>query len=103
MARNSSLARRADHGRHDAKPTGSERTTAKPTGGEPARHMREATRAYGGPWNAVRDGLSTASRENYTWFTSHVVDAPWNRGRTVIIGPLRDQAHLQGHSILVVV
>ncbi len=38
--------------------------------------MREATRAYGGPWNAVRDGLSTASRVNYTWFTSHVNENP---------------------------
>jgi 2-polyprenyl-6-methoxyphenol hydroxylase-like FAD-dependent oxidoreductase len=52
--------------------------------------MREATRAYGGPWNDVRADLSVASRVNYTWFTSHVVPAPWNRGRAVVIG---DAAH----------
>ena len=28
---------------------------------------------------------------NYTWFESHVVPAPWNRGRVVIVG---DAAHV---------
>jgi 2-polyprenyl-6-methoxyphenol hydroxylase-like FAD-dependent oxidoreductase len=27
---------------------------------------------------------------NYTWFETHVLDAPWNRGRVVLIG---DAAH----------
>jgi 2-polyprenyl-6-methoxyphenol hydroxylase-like FAD-dependent oxidoreductase len=52
--------------------------------------MRESSRAYGGPWNAIRESLGSDSRVNYTWFTAHLVDGPWNRGRVVLIG---DAAH----------
>jgi 2-polyprenyl-6-methoxyphenol hydroxylase-like FAD-dependent oxidoreductase len=52
--------------------------------------MRESSRAYGGPWNAVRESLGSDSRVNYTWFTSHLIDGPWNRGRVVLVG---DAAH----------
>jgi 2-polyprenyl-6-methoxyphenol hydroxylase-like FAD-dependent oxidoreductase len=52
--------------------------------------MREASRAYGGPWNEIRESLGTDSRVNYTWFTAHLIDGPWNRGRVVLIG---DAAH----------
>jgi 2-polyprenyl-6-methoxyphenol hydroxylase-like FAD-dependent oxidoreductase len=52
--------------------------------------MREASRAYGGPWNEIRESLGADSRVNYTWFTSHLIDGPWNRGRVVLIG---DAAH----------
>jgi 2-polyprenyl-6-methoxyphenol hydroxylase-like FAD-dependent oxidoreductase len=52
--------------------------------------MQDESRAYGGPWNSIRADLASGSRVNYTWFTSHLVDAPWNRGRVVIIG---DAAH----------
>jgi 2-polyprenyl-6-methoxyphenol hydroxylase-like FAD-dependent oxidoreductase len=52
--------------------------------------MRESSRAYGGPWNAIRESLGSDSRVNYTWFTSHLVDGPWNRGRVVLVG---DAAH----------
>jgi 2-polyprenyl-6-methoxyphenol hydroxylase-like FAD-dependent oxidoreductase len=52
--------------------------------------MREATRAYGGPWNQIRESLGADSRVNYTWFTQHLIDGPWNRGRVVLIG---DAAH----------
>lgn len=52
--------------------------------------MREASRAYGGPWEQIRESLGSDSRVNYTWFTSHLVDGPWNRGRVVLIG---DAAH----------
>ncbi|MGW9112581.1 FAD-dependent monooxygenase [Microbacterium sp. NPDC055683] len=52
--------------------------------------MRGLSAAYGGPWNAVRESLSETSRINYTWFTAHVIDGAWNRGRTVVIG---DAAH----------
>jgi 2-polyprenyl-6-methoxyphenol hydroxylase-like FAD-dependent oxidoreductase len=52
--------------------------------------MRAESAAYFGPWEAIRADLSTASRVNYTWFTAHCVDAPWNRGRAVVIG---DAAH----------
>jgi 2-polyprenyl-6-methoxyphenol hydroxylase-like FAD-dependent oxidoreductase len=52
--------------------------------------MRTATLGYGGPWEDVRASLGTDSRINYTWFTSHLIDGPWNRGRVVLIG---DAAH----------
>lgn len=52
--------------------------------------MRDASRAYGGPWNEIRESLGADSRVNYTWFTSHLIDGPWNRGRVVLIG---DAAH----------
>ncbi|MFC0681502.1 FAD-dependent monooxygenase [Lysobacter korlensis] len=57
---------------------------------EAKRIMHDESLAYGGPWNSVRADLASGSRVNYTWFTSHLVDAPWNRGRVVIIG---DAAH----------
>jgi 2-polyprenyl-6-methoxyphenol hydroxylase-like FAD-dependent oxidoreductase len=52
--------------------------------------MLEESRAYDGPWNAIRDDLAAGAHVNYTWFTKHIVPAPWNRGRVVIIG---DAAH----------
>jgi len=52
--------------------------------------MIDESRAYGGPWNAIRADLEQGAHANYTWFTSHLVPAPWNRGRVVIIG---DAAH----------
>jgi 2-polyprenyl-6-methoxyphenol hydroxylase-like FAD-dependent oxidoreductase len=52
--------------------------------------MAELAAAYGGPWNEIRANLDQSARINYTWFTTHLVDGPWNRGRTVIIG---DAAH----------
>ncbi|MCM0615051.1 NAD(P)-binding protein [Paenarthrobacter sp. MSM-2-10-13] len=52
--------------------------------------MAELAAAYGGPWNEIRSNLDHGARINYTWFTSHLVEGPWNRGRTVIIG---DAAH----------
>ncbi|WP_458109490.1 FAD-dependent monooxygenase [Arthrobacter sp. R3-55] len=54
------------------------------------RVMSELAAAYGGPWNEIRANLDHSARINYTWFTSHLVEGPWNRGRTVIIG---DAAH----------
>lgn len=53
---------------------------------EGVRVMKELSRAYGGPWNEIRESLDDASRVNYTWFTKHVVPDAWNRGRVVIIG-----------------
>jgi 2-polyprenyl-6-methoxyphenol hydroxylase-like FAD-dependent oxidoreductase len=55
-----------------------------------AEIMLEESRAYGGPWNSIRADLEKGAHANYTWFTRHVVEAPWNRGRVVIIG---DAAH----------
>jgi len=52
--------------------------------------MKELSRAYHGPWDEIRETLTDPSRVNYTWFETHVLDAPWNRGRVVLIG---DAAH----------
>jgi 2-polyprenyl-6-methoxyphenol hydroxylase-like FAD-dependent oxidoreductase len=52
--------------------------------------MRQLAGAYHGPWDDIRDTLVDPDRINYTWFETHVLDAPWNRGRVVLIG---DAAH----------
>lgn len=52
--------------------------------------MLEESAAYGGPWEGIRADLRNGAEVNYTWFTTHVVPAPWNRGRAVVIG---DAAH----------
>ena len=52
--------------------------------------MLDESRAYGGPWNAIRADLEAGAKAHYTWFTQHIVTEPWNRGRVVIIG---DAAH----------
>ncbi|WP_370615629.1 FAD-dependent oxidoreductase [Mumia sp. Pv 4-285] len=52
--------------------------------------MRELASGYHGPWDEIRTSLTDPSRVNYTWFETHVLDAPWNRGRVVVIG---DAAH----------
>lgn len=57
---------------------------------EATRIMLEESRAYGGPWNSIRADLEKGAHANYTWFTRHLVEEPWNRGRVVIIG---DAAH----------
>jgi 2-polyprenyl-6-methoxyphenol hydroxylase-like FAD-dependent oxidoreductase len=46
--------------------------------------------AYHGPWDEIRAGLTDPALVNYTWFETHVLPAPWNRGRVVLIG---DAAH----------
>lgn len=57
---------------------------------EASRIMVEESRAYDGPWNSIRADLEAGAHANYTWFTKHIVPAPWNRGRVVVIG---DAAH----------
>ena len=52
--------------------------------------MRTLASAYHGPWDDVLATLDDPSRVNYTWFETHVLPAPWNRGRVVLIG---DAAH----------
>ncbi len=52
--------------------------------------MRELAAAYHGPWDEIRESLTDPDRVNYTWFETHVLPAPWNRGRVVLIG---DAAH----------
>jgi 2-polyprenyl-6-methoxyphenol hydroxylase-like FAD-dependent oxidoreductase len=57
---------------------------------EATRIMIDQSRAYDGPWNAIRADLESGAQANYTWFTQHIVPAPWNRGHVVVIG---DAAH----------
>jgi 2-polyprenyl-6-methoxyphenol hydroxylase-like FAD-dependent oxidoreductase len=52
--------------------------------------MRQLSEAYHGPWDDIRPTLTDPSRVNYTWFETHVLPEPWNRGRAVLIG---DAAH----------
>jgi 2-polyprenyl-6-methoxyphenol hydroxylase-like FAD-dependent oxidoreductase len=52
--------------------------------------MKQLSQAYHGPWDEIRETLTDPSRVNYTWFETHVLDAPWNRGRVVLVG---DAAH----------
>ncbi|HEX8867041.1 MAG TPA: FAD-dependent monooxygenase [Lentzea sp.] len=50
----------------------------------------ELASAYHGPWDDIRSALTDPSRVNYTNFESHLLPAPWHRGRVVLIG---DAAH----------
>lgn len=52
--------------------------------------MRGLSEAYHGPWDDIRDLMTDPSRVNYTWFETHLLDAPWHRGRVVLVG---DAAH----------
>jgi 2-polyprenyl-6-methoxyphenol hydroxylase-like FAD-dependent oxidoreductase len=52
--------------------------------------MKQLSEAYHGPWDEIRETLTDPARVNYTWFETHVLEAPWNRGRVVLIG---DAAH----------
>lgn len=45
---------------------------------------------YHGPWDDLRQYITADRPVNYTFFESHLVEGPWNRGRVVIIG---DAAH----------
>jgi 2-polyprenyl-6-methoxyphenol hydroxylase-like FAD-dependent oxidoreductase len=65
-----------------------DRSTLSPE--EQLATMKRLSEAYHGPWDEIRETLTDASRVNYTWFETHVLDAPWNRGRVVLIG---DAAH----------
>jgi len=57
---------------------------------EATQVMLDESRAYQGPWDAIRADLEDGAHAHYTWFTQHLVPAPWNRGRVVVIG---DAAH----------
>jgi 2-polyprenyl-6-methoxyphenol hydroxylase-like FAD-dependent oxidoreductase len=52
--------------------------------------MRHLAEAYHGPWDDIRESLVEGAVVNYTWFTQHLIDGPWHRGRVVLIG---DAAH----------
>ncbi|WNV85280.1 FAD-dependent monooxygenase [Umezawaea sp. Da 62-37] len=48
--------------------------------------MRGLAEHYHGPWDDIRALLVDPDRINYTWFETHLLDGPWNRGRVVLIG-----------------
>jgi 2-polyprenyl-6-methoxyphenol hydroxylase-like FAD-dependent oxidoreductase len=48
--------------------------------------MRGLSQAYHGPWDDIRASLVNPARVNYTWFETHLLPAPWNRDRVVLIG-----------------
>jgi 2-polyprenyl-6-methoxyphenol hydroxylase-like FAD-dependent oxidoreductase len=52
--------------------------------------MKRLSLAYHGPWDEIRELLTDPDAVNYTWFETHLLPAPWNRGRVVLIG---DAAH----------
>ncbi|MEJ2890409.1 FAD-dependent monooxygenase [Actinomycetospora aeridis] len=58
--------------------------------GEQLATMQGLADHYGGPWAEIRERMTDPSRVNYTWFTHHLVDGPWHRGRVVLAG---DAAH----------
>jgi len=60
------------------------------TPGQLLADLRELSLAYHGPWDEIRAVLTDPATVSYTWFETHVVPAPWNRGRVVLIG---DAAH----------
>ncbi len=45
---------------------------------------------YHGPWDDISERLDNPDQISYTHFDSHLLDAPWHRGRVVLIG---DAAH----------
>ena len=52
--------------------------------------FRALTEAYHGPWDDIRPLLTDPATVFYTRFETHVLPAPWNRGRVVLVG---DAAH----------
>ena len=48
--------------------------------------MWELASHYHGPWDDIRDRMTDPGTINYTWFESHLLPPPWNRGRVVLIG-----------------
>ncbi|MPY80025.1 MAG: 2-polyprenyl-6-methoxyphenol hydroxylase [Actinophytocola sp.] len=48
--------------------------------------MHSLAERYHGPWDEIRQDLTDPSKINYTWFETHLLDGPWNRGRVVLIG-----------------
>lgn len=50
----------------------------------------QLSEAYHGPWDDIRGNITDPTAVNYTWFETHLLETPWNRGRVVVIG---DAAH----------
>ncbi|MCL6732277.1 FAD-dependent monooxygenase [Streptomyces neyagawaensis] len=52
--------------------------------------LKERSEGYGGIWGEIRDGLADDAVVNYQWIESVLVQDPWYRGRSLVIG---DAAH----------
>jgi 2-polyprenyl-6-methoxyphenol hydroxylase-like FAD-dependent oxidoreductase len=61
-----------------------ERTQLTP--GQRLEVMRGLASHYHGPWDDIRDLMTDPGTINYTRFETHLLHAPWNRGRVVLIG-----------------
>ncbi len=61
-----------------------DRTTVSPA--EKVEIVRRLSETYHGPWDAIRRSIADPSTIHYTWFEEHLLDAPWHRGRVVLIG-----------------
>jgi 2-polyprenyl-6-methoxyphenol hydroxylase-like FAD-dependent oxidoreductase len=48
--------------------------------------VRGLAGAYGGPWQQILASISDPSAIHYTWFEEHLLEAPWHRGRVVLVG-----------------
>lgn len=53
--------------------------------------VRDLAGSYHGPWDAIHEAMVDPEKIHYTVLESHLLDAPWNRGRVVLIG---DAAHV---------
>ena len=61
-----------------------DRTTVSPE--EKVAIVRGLSEAYHGPWDEIRQSLTDPDKIHYTWFEEHLLDAPWHRGRVVLVG-----------------
>ncbi len=52
--------------------------------------LKEHGQGYGGVWGEVRDSLADDAAVNYQYIEAILVDPPWYRGRSIVIG---DAAH----------
>lgn len=48
--------------------------------------LRGLLESYHGPWDEIRESISDPTRIHYARFEKHLLDAPWHRGRVVLIG-----------------
>ncbi|MCL8017249.1 FAD-dependent monooxygenase [Streptomyces sp. AS02] len=56
----------------------------------PISLLRERGAGYGGTWGRVISSLPEDTAVDYRWIESVLIDGPWHRGRTIVVG---DAAH----------
>ncbi len=61
-----------------------DRTTLTPD--EKVAVVRGLSESYHGPWDEIRESITDPEKIHYTWFEEHLLDAPWHRGRVVLVG-----------------